>query len=91
MDTSTVINLVGQAVVLVAKLAGPILVASLAIGLIVSLVQAVTSIQEFTLTFVPKLLAVALILAVAGHWMLTQLVDYTDQLYAAIPHLLSSG
>jgi flagellar biosynthetic protein FliQ len=91
MDTNTVINLVGQAVVLVAKLAGPILVASLAIGLIVSLVQAVTSIQEFTLTFVPKLLAVALILAVAGHWMLTQLVDYTDQLYAAIPHLLSSG
>ncbi len=91
MDTNTVINLVGQAVVLVAKLAGPILVASLAIGLAVSLVQAVTSIQEFTLTFVPKLLAVAAILAVAGHWMLTQLVDYTDQLYASIPHLLSSG
>jgi flagellar biosynthetic protein FliQ len=91
MDTNTVINLVGQAVILVAKLAGPVLAASLAIGLVISLVQAVTSIQEFTLTFLPKLLAVAAILAVAGHWMLTQLVDYTDQLYAAIPHLLSNG
>jgi flagellar biosynthetic protein FliQ len=91
MDTNTVVNLVGQALVLVAKLAGPVLVASLAIGLVVSLVQAVVSVQEFTLTFLPKLLAVAAILAIAGHWMLTQLVDYTDQLYATIPRLLGSG
>jgi flagellar biosynthetic protein FliQ len=91
METNTVINLVGQAVVLVAKLAGPVLLATLVIGLFVSLVQAVTSIQEFTLTFLPKLVVVAAILAIAGHWMLTQLVDYTDQLYASIPHLISSG
>lgn len=91
MGTSTVINLVGQAVVLVAKLAGPVLVATLAIGLLISLVQAVTSVQEFTLTFLPKLVAVAAILALTGHWMLTQLIDYTDQLYGSIPHLLASG
>lgn len=91
MDTNTVINLIGQAVLLVAKLAGPVLLVTLAIGLLVSLIQAVTSIQEFTLTFLPKLLAVAAILAIAGHWMLTQLVDYTDQLYAAIPHLVGSA
>ena len=91
MNTNTVINLVGQAVVLVAKLAGPVLIATLVVGLFVSLVQAVTSIQEFTLTFLPKLVVVAAILAIAGHWMLTQVVDYTDQLYGSIPHLISSG
>ncbi len=91
MDTNTTVNLVGQAIVLVAKLAGPVLVATLAVGLLISLFQAVTSIQEFTLTFLPKLVAVAAILAVAGHWMLTQLVDYTQQLYGTIPHLLNGG
>jgi len=91
VNTNTVINLVGQAVVLVAKLAGPVLIATLVVGLFVSLVQAVTSIQEFTLTFLPKLVVVAAILAIAGHWMLTQVVDYTDQLYGSIPHLISSG
>ena len=55
MDTNTVITLMGQAIVLVAKLAGPILVATLVVGLSVSLFQAVTTVQEFTLTFLPKL------------------------------------
>lgn len=88
MPTSTALNLVAQAIVLVAKLAGPVLVATLVIGLVISLVQAVTTIQEFTLTFLPKLVVVAAILAFSGHWMITQLVDYTDQLYRSIPALL---
>ena len=88
MATSTAINLIAQAIVLVAKLAGPVLVATLVVGLVISLIQAVTTIQEFTLTFLPKLVVVALILAVSGHWMVSQIVDYTDQLYRSIPALL---
>ncbi len=88
MDQNTVVTLVGQAIVLVAKLAGPILVATLVVGLGVSLFQAVTTVQEFTLTFLPKLVVVALILTVAGHWMVSELVDYTEQLYQSIPNLL---
>ncbi|MGD0984097.1 MAG: flagellar biosynthesis protein FliQ [Acidimicrobiales bacterium] len=89
MDTNTVVTLMGQAIVMVAKLAGPILVATLVVGLSVSLFQAVTTVQEFTLTFLPKLVVVAAILALTGHWMVTQLVDYVQQLYGTIPQLLS--
>ncbi|MCU1492031.1 MAG: flagellar biosynthetic protein FliQ [Acidimicrobiaceae bacterium] len=91
MDTTTVVNLVGQAIVLVAKLAGPFLLVSLVIGLSISLFQAVTSVQEFTLTFLPKVVAVAAILALTGHWMLDQVIAYTDQLYRSIPALLQGG
>lgn len=89
MQSSTAVTLVGQAVILVAKLAGPVLLATLVVGLVISLFQAVTTVQESSLTFLPKLLAVAVILAVAGHWMLAQLTDYTEQLYTSIPKLLN--
>jgi flagellar biosynthetic protein FliQ len=69
-------------------LAGPILLASLGVGLVISIFQSVTQIQEFTLTFVPKLVAVALVILVAGHWMLNELVGYTYSLFDQIPHLL---
>lgn len=88
MDANAAVNLVGQAIVLVAKLAGPILISTLCVGLVVSLVQAVTTVQESSLTFLPKLLVVAAILALTGHWMLTQITDYTTQLYDSIPKLL---
>jgi flagellar biosynthetic protein FliQ len=88
MHSATVIHIVGQMLVLVAKLAGPVLVAALVVGLVVSLFQAVTSIQEFTLTFLPKLAAIALILLVAGHWMITELTGFTTHLYSEIPRLI---
>jgi len=88
VDQNTVVTLIGQAILLVAKLAGPILAATLVVGLVVSLFQAVTSVQEFTLTFLPKLVVVALILTLAGHWMVAELVDFTEQLYGSIPALL---
>lgn len=69
------------AMLMTAKLALPFLLASLVVGLAVSLFQSVTSIQEVTLTFVPKLAAMALILALAGHWMLNSMVGYTQQLF----------
>ncbi len=89
MDTNTAVAIVGQAIILVAKVAGPILVATLCVGLVVSLFQAVTSVQESSLSFLPKLVVVALMLTLLGHWMLTQITDYTDQLYTSIPKLLN--
>jgi len=89
MTDTSVIEIVLQALILVAKVAGPILATSLAIGLTVSLIQSVTQVQEMTLVFVPKMIGVALVLLVAGHWMLSQLVAFTDQMYALIPRLLA--
>ncbi len=66
-------------------LAGPVLAASLLVGLAVSLVQAATQIQEQTLTFVPKLLAVGLTLALFGPWMLRTLVEFCRHLFLTLP------
>lgn len=81
-------QLASGAMVMAAKLALPILLASLVVGLIVSLFQSVTQIQEVTLTFVPKLGALALVLALTGHWMLGQLVGYTQQLIGGVGSLV---
>ena len=67
--------------IMAAELAAPFLLVSLAIGLIVSLFQSVTQIQEVTLTFVPKLAAIALVLMLAGHWMLSELMAYVQHLF----------
>jgi flagellar biosynthetic protein FliQ len=66
-------------------LAGPLLAAALVVGVVVGLFQAATQINEATLSFVPKLAAIALALLLAGGWMLGLLVDYTRELYQAIP------
>jgi flagellar biosynthetic protein FliQ len=89
MNDNTVLHLASQALLLIAELAGPVLVVSLAVGLFVALFQAVTSIQEFTLTFLPKVVAIGLVLLVLGHWMLGITVAYTEHLYASIPRLLA--
>ena len=89
MDDNTVLHIASQALVLIAELAGPALVVSLAVGLVVALFQAVTSIQEFTLTFLPKVVAIGIVLLVLGHWMLGIAVSYTEQLYGSIPHVIA--
>jgi len=66
-------------------LSAPVLGVALVLGLIVGLVQAITSIQEQTLSFVPKLVGIALMLAVLGSWMLRYLVEYTAQLFSELP------
>lgn len=66
-------------------LAGPLLAAALIVGVVVGLFQAATQINESTLSFVPKLAAIAFALMVAGGWMLGLLVDYTRELYQSIP------
>ncbi len=74
-----------EALYLVIKVAAPVLLVSLIVGLIISIFQTVTSIQEQTLTFVPKIIAVFLALIVLGHWMLNEMVQFTIRLWSDFP------
>jgi flagellar biosynthetic protein FliQ len=91
MDQDTVVHLAQQAMELAMKVAGPLLLVGLAIGLIVSVFQAVTQIQEQSLSFIPKIVGVAVVVIVAGPWMLGQLLGYTEELYRSIPALVGGG
>ncbi len=88
MDQDTVINLASQAMSLAFKVAGPLLLGAMAVGLLVSIFQAVTQIQEQSLTLIPKIAAIAVIVVVLGPWMLDQMVAYTTNLYTSIPTLV---
>ena len=70
-----VINIAVQSILLATKLAAPILIVALGIGLVIGLLQSATQIQEQTLTFVPKLAGIALVILLAGHWMLGEVID----------------
>jgi flagellar biosynthetic protein FliQ len=85
-DTA-VLEIALMAMIIAAKLAAPILLVTLAVGFGISLLQSVTQIQEVTLTFVPKLGAVALVILLAGNWMLAEIVSFTSGLYEMIPRL----
>ena len=88
MDQDTVINLAKGAMTLAVEIGGPILLVGLIIGLVVSIFQAVTSIQEQSLSFIPKIIGLGVIVVVLGPWMLGQLVNYTQELYMSIPSLV---
>ncbi len=81
-------RLLTEALYLVLLVSGPPLLVSLAVGLAVGLLQAMTQVQEQTLTFVPKLVAVGLVITVAGGWMGAEVVRFTGQLWAQIPVLV---
>jgi flagellar biosynthesis protein FliQ len=89
MNDSMVLQIGVQAMIAAAKLGAPILLVSLAVGLVVSLLQSVTQVQEVTLTFVPKFVAVGLVILVAGSWMLTEIVAFTRSMFEMIPTLIS--
>ena len=89
MTDSAVLHIALQAMIISAKLALPILLVSLVIGLAVSVFQSVTQVQEATLSFVPKVLGVALVVLFGGHWMLAQVVEFTRQLFDQLPSLLA--
>ncbi|GAB6988927.1 flagellar biosynthesis protein FliQ [Paenibacillus pini] len=88
MNSEFIIGLAGQAVYTVLKVSAPMLLLGLVVGLIISIFQATTQIQEQTLAFVPKIVAVMLALLIFGPWILTTLVDFTfnilDNLYKYI-------
>lgn len=71
------------------EIGGPMLLVGLVVGLAVSLFQAVTSIQEQTLSFIPKIVAMAVLIVILGPWMLNQLVAYATNLYVSIPSLIN--
>jgi flagellar biosynthesis protein FliQ len=90
MNQDTVVNLASQAMSLALKIAGPLLLVALIIGLLVSIFQAVTQIQEQSLTLIPKIIGVAVVIVVLGPWMLGQLVSYTAALFTSIPTMVGS-
>jgi flagellar biosynthetic protein FliQ len=88
MTDTNIIHLAMQVLLVAGKLAAPVLVTSLIVGFAVSLIQSATQIQEFTLAFVPKLIGVSIALLVSGHWMLTTMITFTQQLFRGLPALL---
>ena len=89
MNQDTVVSLATQAMKLGIEIAGPMMLVGLVIGLVVSIFQAVTSIQEQSLTFIPKIAGLAALIVILGPWMLDQLVSYAQNLYMSIPSLIS--
>lgn len=88
MTDSSIIDIATQTMIVALKLSAPILVTALVIGFTISLFQAMTQIQEFTLAFVPKVIGIGIALIVSGNWMLDTLIDFTVDLFARIPSLL---
>ncbi|MGH2875241.1 MAG: flagellar biosynthesis protein FliQ [Solirubrobacteraceae bacterium] len=88
MNQDTVVSLATQAMTLAIEVAGPMMLVGLVIGLIVSIFQAVTSIQEQSLSFIPKIIGLAALIVILGPWMLDQLVNYAENLYLSIPQLV---
>ena len=87
MDLGTVVELMRNTVVQILTVAAPVLLVAMAVGLIISIIQATTSIQDQTLTFVPKILAILAVLAALFGWMITRLMNFTIVLFERIPDL----
>lgn len=89
MTDTLVVELGLQAMTIAAKLSAPVLLTALAVGFAISLFQSVTQIQEATLSFVPKAIAIGAALLLSGNWMLHEMMTYTTQLFEKLPQLLS--
>jgi flagellar biosynthetic protein FliQ len=89
MPNALVVDLARNAIMVALMLAGPFLVVALVVGLVVSVLQAVTQIQEQTLSFIPKLFAVAAAFLIALPWMMQLMVKYTTELFRSLPSLVS--
>jgi flagellar biosynthetic protein FliQ len=88
MNSNAVLDIAMQGVIISAKLAAPILITALVVGFAISLLQSITQIQEVTLSFVPKAIAVGIALIICGNWMISEMVTFTQGLFASIPNLL---
>lgn len=89
MNAQSVLSIGQEALVLLLLVASPVLGTVLVVGLVISLFQAVTQINEATLAFVPKLIAAVAIFAIAGPWMLTTMVEYIRRMIGSIPSMVS--
>ncbi len=88
MNTQAVLTIAQQALFVTVLVSAPLLLTALVVGLAVSIFQAATQINEMTLSFIPKLLAIFAALLFAGPWMLAQLVDYVQRLFTSIPSVI---
>lgn len=88
MTEAFVLTLAQQTIILTLVLAGPVLLVSLLIGSLVSLVQAATQINEVTMTFIPKIAGIILVLLLLGSWMLQQILTFTSNLFTSLPNLV---
>ncbi len=88
MSPESVVNIMQGGMYVLILVAAPALLVSLLVGLLVSVLQAATQINEMTLTFIPKLLAMFVTLVLAGPWMINTLIDYTTRLYHSIPSMI---
>lgn len=88
MNPQSIMNIGRQAIEMMLILAGPLLLSALLIGLIISIFQAATQINEQTLSFIPKLIGIFVVLILAGPWMLQMMIDYIRQLFESIPQLI---
>jgi flagellar biosynthetic protein FliQ len=89
MDIAAVVDIGHQALWMTVLISAPLLGVALAVGLFIGIIQAATSINESTLSFIPKLAAIAITLAIVGGWQLGLLVDYTRGLFQRIPTLFN--
>ena len=90
MSDGDVMGIANDAIWITLRIAGPILIVGLVVGLVVSVFQAVTQIQEQTLVFIPKIIAIVAVLIIAGPWMMNSMISYTEQLFEQIPTLVAN-
>ena len=90
MDDTVILEIASEAMMAAAKLAAPVLLTSLTVGLFMGLLQSATQLQEPTLAFVPKFIAVGLVLILSGSWMLQEMVTFTEGLFETVPQMLSA-
>ncbi|MCW2163921.1 flagellar biosynthetic protein FliQ [Microbacterium hydrothermale] len=91
MNPEAVVDIGLNALMLAAKLSAPLLITALVVGFAISLLQSITQVQEMTMSFVPKLVAVGIALLVCGNWMIAESIAFTNELFARIPSLLNGG
>lgn len=89
MDAATVVDIGRGALWAVMLISAPLLLVALGVGLFIGIIQAATSINEMTLSFIPKLIALGLTMSIFGGWQLAMLMDYTKDIYKRIPALFS--
>lgn len=91
MSPEAVLDIGMEGLMVAAKLAAPVLITALVVGFAISLLQSITQVQEVTLSFVPKIVAVGIALLIAGNWMISEIVQFTHTMFDRIPQLLSGG
>jgi flagellar biosynthetic protein FliQ len=88
MTPETTIGTVQKAIEVTMLISAPLLLSALIVGLVVSIFQAATQINEMTLSFIPKLLTMVIVMVLAGPWMTQTMMDYMTRLYTSIPHMI---